>query len=452
MNASQKHSPPRFILLGASLGTGNLGVSALLAATVKCIRRSHPDAIISILEASREARTDTLTLGTGEIVTLGCVGVRRNKTVWRRNHLLRLLLTVMVLRLVPVAAWRQWLLRRNAYLSAIASADCVADITGGDSFSDIYGLRRLIIGTMEKMLVILAGADLILLPQTYGPFRTFAGRLLARIVLSRAAAVYTRDCESLKQVQHLTACRRMRTVPRFSPDMAFVLDAVPPKELRISPGPLPDAGSCTLIGLNVNGLLYNGGYTRDNMFGLKADYRSLVRDLARALLARRDTALLLIPHVFVPAGHVESDCDACRDVFEAVRQDHPGRVFLLEGTYDQSEIKHVIGRCSFFIGSRMHACIAAASQCIPTVPLAYSRKFAGVFESIGQADATAHLGVLGTSSVLEHVMNSFDMRKTIADCLQTRLPLVRRLVLSTFGADGAHVAPKAAPMVLGTCY
>ena len=45
--------------------------------------------------------------------------------------------------------------------------------------------------------------------------------------------------------------------------------------------------------------------------------------------------------------------------------------------------KAVIGQCDFFIGSRMHACIAALSQGVPCVGVAYSMKFAGVFDTVG---------------------------------------------------------------------
>ena len=60
-----------------------------------------------------------------------------------------------------------------------------------------------------------------------------------------------------------------------------------------------------------------------------------------------------------------------------------GRIHLVTTEYNQYEIKAVIGTTDFFIGSRMHACIAAISQGIPTMAVAYSRKFKGVFESIG---------------------------------------------------------------------
>ena len=46
-------------------------------------------------------------------------------------------------------------------------------------------------------------------------------------------------------------------------------------------------------------------------------------------------------------------------------------------------MKYLIGQCDFFVGSRMHSCIAAVSQCVPAVSIAYSDKFIGVMATLG---------------------------------------------------------------------
>lgn len=436
---------PDFIILGASLDTGNLGVSALLASTVKCIRANYPAASIWLLDGTREAREQVLRLTNGQTVRLPRIGVRCNKLLWRQCHLVRLLLTSLLLRLIPGISWRRRAVLRNPFLAAIDSAECVADITGGDSFSDIYGLRRLLLGTARKLLILASGRDLVLLPQTYGPFRTRLGRMLARYIIQRSSAVYARDRASLEMLSDLVRGRRLRAIPEFCPDLAFVLDAIRPSHILTLPGPLPT--KTVLVGFNVSGLLYNGGYTRNNMFGLNVDYRSMVLQLASALLARENAAVLFVPHVFRPPGEVESDPEACRLVYESLQPSFPGRVFLLEGEYDQSEIKYVIGQCGFFLGSRMHACIAAASQGIATVPLAYSRKFRGVFEAIGAGNLVADLQSGDAPDIIDHVLETFRHRGQIESELCRVLPAVQRQVLNLFA--GYRTEPVAA--LVGAC-
>jgi polysaccharide pyruvyl transferase WcaK-like protein len=330
-------------------------------------------------------------------------------------------------------AWRRKFWNSNSYLRAILDARAILDITGGDSFSDIYGLRRMILGSLRKMLVLLLDKDLVLLPQTYGPFSSSLARSMARWILRRASGIFSRDQEGLNQIIQLVGPKSMRTVPRFCPDVAFTLDSIPPAGPGKLPGPFSIRDSGVRIGLNVSGLLFHGGYTRDNMFGLGVDYKQLVTSLIERMLEQRDTTLLLIPHVFPESDFaVESDPVACRQVYAELTKRFPDRLFLLEGTYDQSEIKWIIGQCDFFIGSRMHACIAALSQSIPAVGLAYSKKFQGVFDSVGAGELVVDLRSESTESVLDRVQHCFERRQAIAHDLRERVTSARLRIEKVF--------------------
>jgi polysaccharide pyruvyl transferase WcaK-like protein len=93
--------------------------------------------------------------------------------------------------------------------------------------------------------------------------------------------------------------------------------------------------------------------------------------------------------------------------------------------------------CDFFIGSRMHACIAALSQCIPTVGIAYSKKFSGVFESIQVGHLVADPRIINEKKILEIIENAFDDRQNIKEGLQKMIPQVKKQILSIF-AEGSR--------------
>ena len=66
-------------------------------------------------------------------------------------------------------------------------------------------------------------------------------------------------------------------------DMAFALDPMPPSaEAKDKLQELRRLGP--LVGLNVSGLLFAGGYTRGNQFGLQSDYRQLAKRLIESIL------------------------------------------------------------------------------------------------------------------------------------------------------------------------
>jgi colanic acid/amylovoran biosynthesis protein len=173
------------------------------------------------------------------------------------------------------------------------------------------------------------------------------------------------------------------------PDVAFVLDSQEPETIDVgSLNNVRKEGS-VVVGLNISGLLFNGGYTQENMFGLKTNYRELINSIVDFLMKNEKLYILLVPHVVTPCTAVEDDPNACRQMYEKLSEKYPGRIFLTQGEYNHNKIKYIIGLCDFFIGSRMHACIAALSQSIPAVGIAYSKKFHGVFESIGLEDYVA---------------------------------------------------------------
>jgi polysaccharide pyruvyl transferase WcaK-like protein len=61
----------------------------------------------------------------------------------------------------------------------------------------------------------------------------------------------------------------------------------------------------------------------------------------------------------------------------------------------------------------MHACIAALSQGIPTVGVAYSRKFVGVFESIGAGDMVADARTITADEIINKILTGLEHRTNL---------------------------------------
>jgi polysaccharide pyruvyl transferase WcaK-like protein len=96
-------------------------------------------------------------------------------------------------------------------------------------------------------------------------------------------------------------------------------------------------------------------------------------------------------------------------------------------------MKALIGRCDLFLGSRMHACIAAISQHVPTVGLAYSNKFRGVFESVGMREWVIDIRGCDGNDVLLAVDRAYGCRAEVRSRLESTIPVVRDSVLGLFG-------------------
>jgi len=252
----------------------------------------------------------------------------------------------------------------RATLRELQSCDAVIDLTGGDSFSDIYGARRLMLKLFDKQLALLAGTALVLAPQTIGPFRSRALVRWVTHVLRHATLVFTRDEPSRDTV--ISLVKRKVTV---STDVAVRLP------WRAS---TRASGDSPRIAFSVSGLLWAGGYTKNNQFGLRADYRGYC-DLVVAGLLAAGYEVHLVAHVRARVTAIaEDDLVACESLASA----HPG--CLVAPAFDTPvDAKSYLADMDLLIGSRMHATIAAFTAGVAVVPVAYSRKFAGFYSNLG---------------------------------------------------------------------
>jgi colanic acid/amylovoran biosynthesis protein len=428
-NSFAVHKSVKIGLLGAAFDTGNMGVGALAESAIKCILNRWPEVEITLLDSGPIVGEKKLRIG-DKILCIKKLPIRFCGNVFLENHFIVLCFYAFLFKLFNGERFKRFCARRNASLRDVMQIDLVADIAGGDSFSDIYGMRRFILGFLRKWLVLLFNKDLIMLPQTYGPFKRSLTIVMARYILKRAKLIYSRDRAGVEYVNSLLNNRGSGKV-RFVPDVAFVLDARRPEHIDIEPSTDLRSQESIVVGLNISGLLFNGGYSRNNMFGLISDYRELIYAVIEMFLKRQKVSVLLVSHVFPPTNNaVESDSEACFKMYECFRKIYPGRIFMVKGEYDQGEIKYIIGLCDFFIGSRMHTCIAAMSQCIPAVGLAYSGKFHGVFETVNLRECVVDMRSLKDTQILEKIRLIFRNRDEIRRQLEEIIPKVKQDVLN----------------------
>ncbi len=428
--AGKSHSP-EMALLGIPLESGNRGIGALASGTFAAFSHRPGDAGICIVDYGCKS-IPYVARFKERTVLIESVLLRFSKKPWQPNHILRLLAMAVFLRLPISAALRQKVISSNPWLCSIDQPRVYLSIAGGDSFSDIYGMQRLLYVALPQILALMLGKPLVLLPQTYGPFKSRIARGIARFILKRARLIYSRDQQGLKVVAELLGRNDPRV--RFAYDMGFALEPLfPTPDVQEHLRGLKQKGY--FVGFNVSGLLYMGGYRRNNMFGLKTDYPSLVRAILDFLIVKQGCQVLLVPHVFGDKADSESDVPACKRIMAELADKYKGRLHYLEGNFDQHEIKYVIGQCDFFMGSRMHACIAALSQCVPTVGLAYSRKFAGVLESIGGGSRVVDLRETDEEQVLTAIGETIQNKTNFRRELEERMPKIKESVLDLFTGD-----------------
>ncbi|GAB2455744.1 polysaccharide pyruvyl transferase family protein [Jatrophihabitans fulvus] len=236
----------------------------------------------------------------------------------------------------------------------VKTFDVVVDTRGGDSFTDHYGMRRLVTMSLMSEVVRRARVPLVLGPQTIGPFDTRRGQALARRTLRTSRLIMVRD-----PVSASVAAELGRPADVLTSDVVFALPRAHP------------AAATRDVLLNVSGLLWN-----ENPHVDARRYRETVARLARELTAGGRTVGLLA-HVL--AGPLrDNDVAAVQEL--AASLDTAVEVLVPTGLDD---VRAMVATASVVIGSRMHACLNALSVGRPAIALAYSRKFTPLLSAIG---------------------------------------------------------------------
>lgn len=305
-------------------------------------------------------------------------------------------------------------------LRALFECDIAFDIGEGDSYTDIYGYGRFFKLSASKMISRMRRIPLIVSPQTIGPFNSIVGRHLGRYVLRRSNIVVTRDSLSSEQLGDIGVNECLE-----STDVAF--------ELPYDQKPSFSLDGKTHVGVNVSGLLSHGGYNSNNQFHLKDDYLSTVREVCAVLSSNPGVQLHLVPHVVSVNNPIEDDYLAAREIFGQFPNAR-----LVERFSSPIEAKTYISRLDAFLGARMHSTIAALSAGVPVLPMAYSRKFAGLFGSLGYPH-TIDLKLCSSKDVVQKLQDMLgNLHSYRASCAaateraEMRLHIYRKSVATAF--------------------
>jgi polysaccharide pyruvyl transferase WcaK-like protein len=421
----------KIMLLGATFKTNNMGVSALTVGAANSIWHTWPDVEITLLDYGKRPETYQLEID-GKKRTASLLNLRFSKNPFQANHVALLIFIALVARILPERL-RNSLIGSNGTLQEIDSGDLFFSIAGGDSFSDIYGIKRFFYVSLPQVLVVLMNKRLIQLPQTYGPYKSAYSRIVSRFILNRSERIMSRDRQGAEQIRHLIGKEKTSRKYSTAYDLGFVLEplGLPVSDPRSSLTYERPPG-VRLVGMNVSGLLYRGGYTQDNMFGLKIEYKDMIDKAITYLVEEKNCMVLLVPHVFGTGNNLESDISACEEVHERHASSYPGRIFMPKGEYNQNTIKGVIGQCDLFIGARMHACIAAVSQGIPTLSIAYSGKFFGVMETVGCQSLVADARTIDFPGLKALIDRLFSEESHWRDLLSKKMPEVRESTMRLF--------------------
>lgn len=368
-------------LIGAFLNNSNMGCVALACSIIRLLQEIEEEEKIKLDVTLFEASPgkEKLELYSREL-DVDLQNFSFSETAWVYN-------------LRALAHWK----RHEEMKANLKKCDFIIDMTGGDSFSDIYGKKRFYFWSNIKKYIIKKKIPLILGPQTYGPYENKRVKKFAKYIIEKSSVVIARDEKSLKYIKEIANVQAKLTT-----DVAFQLPCQKGTEIFLN------NEKKKKIGINVSGLLYlENSDSSLSEKSFKTDYKEYIHDLISELLKKDDCEIYLI-------GHVKCDMEAV----EKVQKLYP-KCHTIPWQETPMEIKYYISKMDVFIGSRMHATVAAFSSQIAMIPVAYSRKFAGLYENVGYDVLIDLQGMTLNEALLqtfEYIEHSCELQQKVLAC------------------------------------
>lgn len=305
----------------------------------------------------------------------------------------------------PSMAFSNYKLSRKKILtdlkSSFDSCDLVFDISFGDGFADIYNPKGVFWNTLIKQIANKSKAKLVLLPQTYGPFNSKLLEMQAADAIKHAELVLSRDALSSEYVKRISGVH-----PETVTDLAFSLPYSEPQK---------NDDGILRVGLNVSGLLWKGGFYKENQFGLTVDYQKYIESLIKELTVRPNIEVHLIPHV---NETIQGSNDGDLFVNDLLADKYPNLI-KAPAFDDPIETKNYIAKMDVVTAARMHATVDSFSAGVPVVPFAYSRKFEGLYGSLGYdyiVDGCRETTEAAVAKTLAFIERREEMKASISHC------------------------------------
>lgn len=361
----------KIILTGASVDSGNRGCSALAISTLYLLNRIDKKEEFNISFFHSQSNTSR---------SLNINGLELKYRQYEGMSLFSFLVGIIRTKFKS--------------LKVFFNSEYFFCFCGGDSFSDIYGKSRFYSIVQWINFAYLFRKKVIFLPQTIGPFYDSKIKKKAFKALNKATAVFVRDHQSFLYLQeHLPQPQKQFEVI----DLAFLL----PYQQEVF------EVDYIHIGLNISTLLWNGGYTQNNQFKLTVDYQQLIHRIIDFFISKPNYKIHLIPHDLALNKSLGNDYQIAKELYNEYKS---SSVILSPFFLDAMEAKSYIAGMNFFMGSRMHATIAAFSSGVSVYPMAYSRKFTGLFIDTLKYEYCGDMTSKGNEAIFSEIIAAFDAR------------------------------------------
>ena len=252
-------------------------------------------------------------------------------------------------------------------------ASLIIDAGGGSLFSS--NRYRFYLGLYQHLFNLWIGKRLgkpvMAAPQSVGPLHRPHDLAAVRSVLGQLDVLMIREPISARLVQSMgISCHQV-------PDAAFLGNYMSGPSAAVK----ERLSRRTEAGPNVGVTVLNWGWTTPAPGRGSLVVDAYLKKLVLALQRLGSGRVHIFPHV--TASHGDSDMDTSVKLHHLLQLSGVEAVLHEMAGCSLADRCHLYGQMDLFIGSRLHSCIIAMLQGVPTVGLAYQPKTRGVYDWLG---------------------------------------------------------------------
>ncbi|MBZ2167136.1 polysaccharide pyruvyl transferase family protein [Methanobacterium spitsbergense] len=322
---------------------------------------------------------------------------------------------------------------KETIIKTYLDADLIIEISG-DGLSGDYGILSTLHSLIRIHIGILLDKKVFIYAQSIGPFNikwpqtkihssflSFICKFYAKFLLNRVSLITVREVISAELLKNM----KVSKVPIYiTADSAFLLRPISKKDTFdiLSKYGINDKEE--IIGISLSNSISRLQYFDSNTGSMKINqYEQIMLEVIKYITNQFNLKVVLVPHVTGP-GEINDDRIIANKIIEKLT--NKTHVVNISEELTPDELKGIIGTCKLFIGSRMHANIAAISMYVPTLAIGYSHKTNGIMEMAGQKEFIFNFKELNLDVIIKKIDEIWKEKETISKELKENIQPLKK--------------------------
>lgn len=380
----------------------NRGDAAILTTMIKSL--SNIFSTTNVVAVSDTPELDSISYNNIKIIGVKYPwdGCRRFMSVSKTIYITKYWMYVILMKYFNILGIKCFLNQDTIdVINEINDADIVISCGGGY----INSLGKLQIRLSYLLTAIVFNKPTVFYSQSVSDLFGFFDKFIVKFTINKSDMFIAREKLTYNYLINLGV---MSSKLSLQADSAFLLQKKEPSHIDVKLREI--LASNNTVGITVTRWNFPGV---NNALQLKNNYISSIQKFTSYLVNNNNFNVIVFPQVTGPNDYSDDRLFA-KEIFPSLNND---RIIVLEDTYSPENLKMLISKVNYFIGTRMHSNIFAIGAKVPTIAIAYQDKTIGIMEMIEMEDWVIHINDISETKLIDKFDKLVAMREVVANKL-----------------------------------